>query len=233
MLIDLLSTSNYISFNIEVARILGLKQAVYISEMMNINSKAIRKNKIDDKFFKLDREYLTKRTTLTIDEQLDIEKALIEVGVIQRDSKDKELLCVDIETLASIVSGSNIELDKDIGSIMKRKASKRPKAECIGDNLMLSIKTTNVELKSLYREWIDSVIARQGYMTKAVVIDGEQKVDKYSNHNLDIALEIVKIASLNSLNNMNYAIERFEKSGKKFNFKPKRTLEEVGLGGGV
>ena len=43
MLIELLSTSNYVSYNIKLAELLGLHSAIYISELMNINEKAIKK----------------------------------------------------------------------------------------------------------------------------------------------------------------------------------------------
>ena len=46
MLLDLLSSSNQLSFNIKVAQLVGLHSAVYLSELMAINEKAIRKNKI-------------------------------------------------------------------------------------------------------------------------------------------------------------------------------------------
>jgi hypothetical protein len=51
VLIELLSTSNYVSYNIKLAELLGLHAAIYISELMNINDKAIRKNKLNDNYF--------------------------------------------------------------------------------------------------------------------------------------------------------------------------------------
>ena len=45
MLIELLSQSNYISVNIKLAKIFGVEGAIYISEILNIYDKAVRKNK--------------------------------------------------------------------------------------------------------------------------------------------------------------------------------------------
>ena len=39
MLIELLSSSNYVNFNIKLAQILGLKPAIYLSQIMDINEK--------------------------------------------------------------------------------------------------------------------------------------------------------------------------------------------------
>ena len=40
MLIDLIRTDNYVSFNVQLAHIVGLHAAIYLSELLNINSKA-------------------------------------------------------------------------------------------------------------------------------------------------------------------------------------------------
>ena len=79
MLIELLSSSNYVNFNIKVAQILGLKAAIYLSQIMDINEKAIRKNKVDNNYFTIDRKYVESRTTLTRDEQVAIEHDLLEI----------------------------------------------------------------------------------------------------------------------------------------------------------
>ena len=72
MLIELLSMSNYAHFNVKLAQILGLHQAIYLALIMDINEKAIRKSKIDKDFFTIDRKYITSRTTLSEQEQRDI-----------------------------------------------------------------------------------------------------------------------------------------------------------------
>lgn len=44
---------------------MGLHTAIYVNELINISAKALKKNKlIADKFFLLDRKYITRRTTL-------------------------------------------------------------------------------------------------------------------------------------------------------------------------
>ena len=76
MLINFLSTDNYNSFNIELAHLIGLQEAIYLNELININQKAVRKNKIEDNYFLVDRKYIESRTTLNIDEQREIDQAL-------------------------------------------------------------------------------------------------------------------------------------------------------------
>ena len=86
MLVDLLSTSNSVSFNIKVAETFGLHTAIYISELTNIYEKAIRKKKIEEYggsvYFTIDRKYLESRTTFDLVEQERIERQLLELKLI-------------------------------------------------------------------------------------------------------------------------------------------------------
>ena len=118
MLIDLLSTSNYVSYNVNIANLLGLKMAVYLSELMNINNKAIHKRKTNSKYgFILDRDYITIRTTLTKEEQLDLDKTLVEFGVLELEDS---YLNLDINKLASILMSDSKELVQDVKRLVKK-----------------------------------------------------------------------------------------------------------------
>ena len=66
MLINLISLSNYQSYNVILARTLGLYEAVYLNALIEINEKAIRKNKLQNEHFLVDRKYIQSRTTLGI-----------------------------------------------------------------------------------------------------------------------------------------------------------------------
>ena len=83
MLIELLSMSNYVNFNVKLAHILGLNTAIYLSQIMDINEKAIRKDKVDKNFFTIDRNYITSRTTIAEKEQKEIENNLQYPGQIK------------------------------------------------------------------------------------------------------------------------------------------------------
>ena len=51
MLIDLLSNANLVSYNYKVAQLFGLHTAIYLAELLNINDKAIKKNKLSEGYF--------------------------------------------------------------------------------------------------------------------------------------------------------------------------------------
>ena len=87
MLIELLSMDNYVSYNIKIAEIFGLHASIYLSELMNINDKAIRKSKITgESYFTVDRNYIEKRTTLTKSEQLKIDESFKQIGLLIIDN---------------------------------------------------------------------------------------------------------------------------------------------------
>lgn len=213
MLIELLSSSNYVNFNVKVAQILGLKAAVYLSQIMDINEKAIRKNKIDNDYFTIDRKYVESRTTLTKDEQVSIEKDLLNIGILEKDPEKKNAICLNITTLTSIMMTPDEDLLKDISGLSKSK-KKRTKSEVIEENLKDNILTTNIELRDAYYEWIESVLTKKGMMTKAAVIHAQPTLDKFCDRNLDVALKVLEIASIHGYEDITWAINTYNKDFK-------------------
>lgn len=211
MLIDLLSTSNYVSYNVKIAEVLGLHTAVYLSEIMNINDKAIHKNKLSGNYFSVDRSYLQSRTTLTVEEQLTIEDSLLKIGVLEKQSGENNI-SLNIQVITSILASSDESLIKDIAKIVKSKSvPKRTKAEVICDELKQNIVTTNLELREAYADWIDSVYAKEGWMSKKAVVSAQGVVDQFSNYDLDIALQVINIAAVNGYRDMTWAINSYKK----------------------
>lgn len=212
MLIELLSSSNYVNFNIKLAQILGLKPAIYLSQIMDINEKAIRKNKVNNNYFTIDRKYIESRTTLTADEQSAIEKDLLNIGILERDTEKKNTISLNITMLTSIMMTPDEDLLKDISSLSKAK--KKTKSEVIEEHLKNNILTTNVELRDAYYEWIESVLAKKGAMTKAAVIHAQPTLDNFCNRNLDVALKVLEIASIHGYEDINWAINSYNKEYK-------------------
>ena len=209
MLIELLSPSNYISFNVKLAEILGLHPAIYISELLNINDKAIRKDKTTESSFSLNREYVCKRTTLTPKEQLDIEKNLIKLGVVDKPSEDENCVVLNINTLTTLLMAEDEDLIGNVKKLTKLKdkeKSKTTKADAIKKSLKENIVTTNPELLEAYSDWIDAVYAKQGWMSKKAIVVGQSVVDDFSKRNLDVALKLINIATIHGYVDMTWAI---------------------------
>ena len=212
-LFDLLSTDMYVSYNIRLAHILDLQSAVYISELININRKAIEKNKLkDDGFFKLNRDYIEERTTLKKEDQKDIDARLKSIKLISI-GESSDLLKINMDVLTSIMLGEKELVATVVQSAKKGRPSKQ---EMVVKALKANIETTNSELKQAYEDWIDAVCAKQGWMTKVHVIEGQNALNNYNrDRDLDIALGILKIATMGGFRDMNWAIRDYEKSLKQ------------------
>ena len=213
MLFDLLAPDMYVSYNIKSAKIFGLQPAIYVSELININRKAIEKNKLkDNQYFKINREYIEVRTTLNKNEQKEIDDKLKSINLISV-GESSDLLKVNMDVLTSLILGEQ----KIVAEITQTVKRGRPsKQEMVLKALRANIETTNPELKQAYEDWIDAVCAKNGWMTKNHVIEAQKTLNNYNkDKDLDLALAIIKIAILGGYREMSWAIENFEKNHKK------------------
>lgn len=208
MLVNLISRDNYNTYNIELAHVIGLHEAIYLNELINIQEKATRKNKLEEGFFSVDRNYIKQRTTLKPEEQKDIDIALKSYGILYTGG-NKDSIKIDLNCLITLLNdGNEIVLKKAVKDIKEKK--KTSKAEIIKQSLKNNIRTDNNELRNSYCEWIDSVIAKRGYMSKKAVAEGQNVVDAFCNRDLDLALKIISIATVNSYIDMNWAINNYK-----------------------
>lgn len=215
MLIDLLSTGNYASFNIKLAHIIGLEASIYINELLNINEKAIRKSKLHGNLIKLDREYITKRTTLSADKQLEIEQRLIKIGLITKDESNSNLLSIDISILTSLVMSDDEDLLKSVEKLTRLKGAKKTSAkEAAIEKLKDYVIATDPELREAYFSWINTIYAKQGWMSAKAVTAAQSIVDSFADHDLDLALKIIDIADTNGYRDMEWAVNKYKENYK-------------------
>lgn len=232
MLIDLLSMDNYISFNVKVANVLGLNEAVYLSELMNINEKAMRKSTVVDNFFTLDREYITRRTTLTKEQQLSIDSYFAEIGLLTVDKEHNNNITLNISVLTKIVDA---DTDEDTITQLKQKTkavekvksrTKVTKEQQLCEEMKSHIETDNPELYKAYCEWIDAVFLKLHWMSAKAVKVGQELVDEASGRDLDIALKIVEIATVNGYKDMTWAVKTY-KENYEMNYRLKYSKNAV------
>ncbi len=212
MLIDLLGMDNYISFNIKLAEILGLHAAIYLSELMNINEKAVRKSKVDNNFFIIDRSYITRRTTLDRTEQLKIDKELCDLGILKINEANHNTIQLNLSVLISLLSGENEEVIKNLKETVKKSKTRKEgtKEQQACESMKALIETDNPELYEAYCDWIDSVYAKLHWMSKKAVLFGQQLVDETSNRDLDVALKIIELATVNGYKDMTWAVKLYK-----------------------
>ena len=221
MLIELLNQKNYISFNIKTAQIFGLNTAVYLSELIAVYDKAKDKSKlVDNNYFKLDRKYVFVRTTLSLEEQLRIDAKLMTVGIISKHKDNPDTLKIDLKLYASIVSSDDVELLEDLAKrlgTVDKKSSKESKRQIIIKNLKDSIKVSNYELLTALRDWVDAIYAspKGNYLSNQAVKLFVDTLLAYSKDDMEVALSLVQIATIQGYRDCSWAINVHERD-KKF-----------------
>ena len=213
MLLDLLSTDMSVSYNVKLAHRIGLHTSIYVTELINIYRKATQKGKIvDEKYFRVDRDYVELRTTLTKEEQRELDQALKSISVVKISSKNRDTIGIDIEELSKLVLDD--DANKIEGTVKTQLKKKAPtKKDAIIAQLKSYVSASNEELRDAYYEWIEESYARNGWMSAASIREAQRAIDNYSGKDLDIALDILHIASTNGYKDIMWAIERYEKNG--------------------
>ncbi len=217
MFIDLLNSQNYIMVNMDAIRIFGLNTATYCAELLNVYKKAHIKNKlIDNNYFKIDRKFMFERTSLSVEDQLKSDANLMKVDIISKHEEDPDIIKFDFHLFASIISSEDSKLVEEISKKVNIKSPRGVKAsqrQIIINSLKNSIPYTNYELITAMRDWVDSIFANpKAYMSKKTIENFKKCLDEYCKGDLDLALNIIHIATTQSYRDCQWAINIYEKS---------------------
>ncbi len=222
MLLDLLRTDNYVSYNKHLAHIIGLERAIYVNQIINIMGKAIKKNKIvNDGFIKLDRDYIFEQTTFDVDKQLSLEENLIGIEVLIRDKDNPNLVKIDTQLLANITTNEDVSINMDISKIVnkKTKSTKETKNVVIAENLSRYVNTGNLKLDLALKDWILACLNKYGNINQQLIKLFQDDLFKLSNGRIDVALKLVEIATAYSYRECKWALEKYLNNNidKEFN----------------
>lgn len=220
MLIDILNSSNYIMVNMDAIRIFGLNTAVYCAELLNIYKKAVSKKKLfnDGKYFKIDRDYIKKNTSIEIEDQLKCDANLLKVNIIKPDSENPDIIYFDVEVYASLLASEDIKLLDKVSSKVKvsnPKGTKQVQRERIIVNLKEAIECKTPEVLFALRGWIDSIMSDpKRVMSKQQVIIFKNTLDDYCDGDLAKALRLIEIATTHMYVDCQWAINIYERDNK-------------------
>ena len=225
MVIDVLSSSNYISVNISLCQVFGLNAAVYCSEIFNIYKKVQIKNKfIDGDYFKIDRKYIMSRTTLCIEDQLVIDHNLMKLDIIKKHPDNPDIMKFDFDKLFGYVVCEDKDYLDKVSEKVKTKTprgTRESKRQRTIVELKDSIVCSNYELLTALRNWVDAIYASpHGYLSKIVIKTFQDGLNEYTQGDLDLALRLVKIATVQGYKNIEFAIHLYEKDQKIKDNKP-------------
>mgnify|MGYP003313783118 CR=1 FL=1 len=196
MLIDILNSSNYIMVNMDAIRIFGLNTAVYCAELLNIYKKAVSKKKLynDNKYFKIDRDYIKKQTSIEVEDQLKCDANLLKVNIITPDKEDPDIIFFDVEVYASLLASEDIKLLDKVSSKVKvanPKGTKQVQRDRIIISLKDAIECKTPEVLFALRGWIDSIMSDpKRVMSKQQVTIFKNTLDDYCDCYLSKAFKI-------------------------------------------
>ena len=201
MVTELFNYNNYRYYNIKIAKALNTITAVYLSEIFTC---------IDaDNNITLDTQEIEKNTGISEEEQSTIKENLITLKLL--DNIDNNCFKFNFDNLDKLISGesySKCTKAKKL-SVTGGKLTVRQK-QCM--QLKDSIKCSNDELLVAYKDWVDGVYANpKGFLSYKAINIFKQTVDEYANGNLDLALKIIDIATVNGYRDATWAINVFKK----------------------
>lgn len=216
MLLDLINPSNQNSFNIKLAHTIGLESAIYCNELLNILGKVEAKNKFDaEGYFKLDRKYVFKRTTISEQDQYTIDDKLENINLITRRPGEKNILKFDINLLSEIISQEDLSLQEDLRKKTKIKNGRETKetkraARCIGVKNYISSLCKDSTIAEYMCKWIESVYDMGKGLSKNSAELFYNNLNNYCKGDLDRAIRILEIATTLGYRECNWAINKYE-----------------------
>ena len=261
-------SSNYVQYNVDVAKIVGIEGAVYFQQIYNINKSTeynvtfnIRNN----------ADIVERLTSISKDKHDGIVATLVDNKLLTFVSDDCVAVCDDfnlvitpkndiVETNGEVVETkkrgrkpskkyeeilkaeilsveyvdnkktlNNISDEYDIPTyvisklikqygLVKPKTNKGDAKAGVKARLIGSLDSTSEEYIAAVSSWVDAVQDKIGLMRTDTFKYSIEALDKFADHNLDVALEVLKIATVNQYKDINWAIDNYNKKMRNINY---------------
>ena len=195
--------------NKRLVKLAGFEVAAYWAELQSVLKQVVKKQTMDEQgFFLLDRNYIERETTLTVNKQLKCEEELIELGALLRDAENPNRIAIGVNAMVAVITGEDTtKLKKSRKSSADEKAAK---IEGIKATMKKALVETDPEVRAAYERWVDGMIdAASCRFTKAVVQVFEKTITEYTT-NKAIRLKIIEIATTNSYKDATWAINKLD-----------------------
>lgn len=213
--------------NKRLVKVAGFEVAAYWAELQSILKQVVKKQAADEQgFFILDREYVERETTLTINKQLKCDDKLVSLGVMMKDATNPNRLAIAVNGMVAVIT------DEDTTKLRKtsavKKDEKAAKIAGIKANMKKALLETDPDIRAAYERWIEGMIdAANCRFTKAVVQLFEKTVTEHTADK-NLRLKIIEIATVNSYKDATWAINRV--TGFRANTAPKVSEQRICTG---
>ena len=193
--------------NKRLVKIAGFEVAAYWAELQSILKQVVKKQTMDEHgFFTLDREFVERETTLTVNKQLKCDDKLMSLGVMLKDKENPNRIAIAVNGMVAVITDEDTTKLKKTSAV--KKDEKAAKIAGIKANMKKALLETDTEIRVAYERWIDGMVdAANCKFTKAVVQLFEQTVTSYTPDKAK-RLRIIEIATANSYKDATWAISR-------------------------
>jgi hypothetical protein len=218
--------------NKRLVKLTSFEVAAYWAELQSILKQVVKKNTADEKgFFTLDREYVERETTLTVNKQIKCEAKLIELGVMAVDPENPNRIAIGVNNMIEVITDEDTKKLKKASKSAKEEA-KAAKLAGIKASMKKALLETDIELRAAYERWVDGMVDAQNCkFTKAVVQLFEKTVTEYTTDKAT-RLKVIEIATINSYRDATWAISRIS-NPTSFRTPPATKLPEQKICTGV
>lgn len=202
-----MSLYNINSYNVDVAKSIGVLSAIYVSfidKLLIKNEKlALSKNQIYD------------YTGIDFDKQDEVEDNLVKCGIMDikgpRTNSDKKSFSINYSRLEEILNDPK-KLDEvyfftTVDKKPKEKVSKETKKEQNLRKLKNSVKIDDEVLKVHIFDWIDSVMDSGKYLTVQSIKINVEQLKKFTSSQ-DIAIQVVDMSAKNCWRDLEWAMNK-------------------------
>ena len=209
MLIDIISTNNIQSYNVWLAHKIGLNNSIYLNLLIEINSKAIKKNRIyDDGFFCVDRDYITTRTTFNTSDQIKMDDILANMGIVTI-SEDKKCVKLNLEVITGLSTTTDEAILNSFEKV-KKSASKESKSKYVLRSVKARINPKYpYNIQEGLKGWLDALVERFGYVNTTIIESAQKVLEPIIYSDLQKAEEIIRICTVNGYREMEWGINKY------------------------
>lgn len=193
--------------NKRLVKLAGFEVAAYWAELQSILKQVVKKQAADEHgFFILDRDYVERETTLTINKQLKCDDKLVCLGVMLKDETNPNRIAIAVNGMVAVITDEDTTKLKKTSAV--KKDEKAAKAAGIKATMKKAILETDPDVRAAYERWVEGMLdAANCRFTKAVVQLFEKTVTEYTNDK-NLRIKIIEIATTNSYKDATWAINR-------------------------
>ena len=193
--------------NKRLIKVAGFEVAAYWAELQSVLKQVVKKQAADEQgFFVLDREYVERETTLTINKQLKCDEKLMSLGVMMKDATNPNKIAIAVNGMVAVITDEDTTKLKKTTAV--KKDEKAAKIAGIKTTMKKAILEQDPQVRAAYERWVEGMIdAASCRFTKAVVQLFEKTVTEYTQDK-NTRLKIIEIATVNSYKDATWAINR-------------------------